>query len=33
MSHKQDFEKLVDQAMSNPALSAMRPVVEKELLN
>lgn len=33
MSEKQDFEKLVDQAMSNPALSAMRPVVEKELLH
>lgn len=33
MTHKQDFEKLVDQAMSNPALSAMRPVVEKELLH
>jgi len=33
MSERQDFEKLVDQAMSNPALSAMRPVVEKELLH
>ena len=33
MSEKQDFEKLVDRAMSNPALSAMRPVVEKELLH
>lgn len=33
MSESQDFEKLVDQAMSNPALSAMRPVVEKELLH
>lgn len=33
MNEKQDFEKLVDQAMSDPALSAMRPVVEKELLH
>jgi len=33
MSERQDFEKLVDQAMSNPALAAMRPVVEKELLH
>lgn len=33
MSSKQDFEKLVDMAMSNAALSAMRPVVEKELLH
>lgn len=33
MSERQDFEKLVNQAMSNPALSAMRPVVEKELLH
>lgn len=33
MSDKQDFENLVDLAMSNPALSAMRPVVEKELLH
>lgn len=33
MNDKQDFEKLVDQAMANPALSAMRPVVEKELLH
>lgn len=33
MSDKQDFEKLVDQAMSNVALAAMRPVVEKELLH
>lgn len=28
-----DFNALVDMAMSNPALSAMRPVVEKELLH
>ncbi len=33
MSERQDFEKLVDQAMSNSAFSAMRPVVEKELLH
>lgn len=33
MSEKQDFEKLVDEAVSNPVLSAMRPVVEKELLH
>ena len=33
MSEKQDFETLVDHAMSNPAVSAMRPVVEKELLH
>lgn len=33
MNDKQDFEKLVDRAMSNPTLSAMRPVVEKELLH
>lgn len=33
MSHKQDFDKLVDLAMSNPALSSMRQVVEKELLH
>ncbi len=33
MSERQDFEKLVDQAMSNPSLSAMRQVVEKELLH
>ena len=30
---KQDFNHLVDMAMNNPALSAMRPVVEKELLH
>jgi len=28
-----DFNELVDLAMANPALSAMRPVVEKELLH
>lgn len=33
MNDKQDFEKLVDEAMSNAALSAMRQVVEKELLH
>jgi hypothetical protein len=33
MSEQRDFEKLVDLAMSNPALAAMRPVVEKELLH
>ena len=30
---KVDFNALVDLAMANPALSAMRPVVEKELLH
>ena len=30
---KRDFNELVDMAMANPALSAMRPVVEKELLH
>ncbi|MFZ2739343.1 MAG: nucleotidyl transferase AbiEii/AbiGii toxin family protein [Burkholderiaceae bacterium] len=30
---KQDFNELVDLAMADPALSAMRPVVEKELLH
>jgi hypothetical protein len=30
---KEDFNDLVDLAMANPALSAMRPVVEKELLH
>lgn len=30
---KQDFNALVDMAMANPGLSAMRPVVEKELLH
>lgn len=30
---KSDFNELVDLAMANPALSAMRPVVEKELLH
>lgn len=30
---KQDFNALVDLAMANPALAAMRPVVEKELLH
>lgn len=30
---KKDFNELVDLAMSNPGLSAMRPVVEKELLH
>ncbi|PFH09737.1 hypothetical protein BCF11_2139 [Collimonas sp. PA-H2] len=30
---KQDFNELVDLAMANPGLSAMRPVVEKELLH
>ena len=30
---KADFNELVDLAMANPALSAMRPVVEKELLH
>lgn len=30
---KKDFNELVDMAISNPALSAMRPVVEKELLH
>jgi hypothetical protein len=33
MSEREDFERLVDRAMSNPALTAMRPVVEKELLH
>lgn len=33
MSEREDFEKLVDMAMSNSALTAMRPVVEKELLH
>lgn len=33
MSEREDFEKLVDMAMDNPALTAMRPVVEKELLH
>ena len=33
MNDKQDFGMLVDEAMSNAALSAMRPVVEKELLH
>lgn len=33
MSEKQDFAKLVDLAMDNPSLSAMRPAVEKELLH
>ena len=30
---KVDFNALVDLAMANPTLSAMRPVVEKELLH
>jgi hypothetical protein len=30
---KEDFNDLVDLAMANPGLSAMRPVVEKELLH
>ena len=30
---KKDFNELVDLAMANSALSAMRPVVEKELLH
>jgi hypothetical protein len=30
---QQDFNQLVDLAMANPGLSAMRPVVEKELLH
>ena len=30
---REDFNELVDMAMSDPALSAMRPVVEKELLH
>jgi hypothetical protein len=30
---KKDFNELVDLAMANPGLSAMRPVVEKELLH
>ncbi|UXH78615.1 nucleotidyl transferase AbiEii/AbiGii toxin family protein [Roseateles amylovorans] len=33
MSEKEDFDRLVDLAMSNPALSTMRQVVEKELLH
>ncbi len=33
MNEREDFEKLVDLAMSNPASTAMRPVVEKELLH
>lgn len=33
MSEREDFGKLVDMAMDNPALTAMRPVVEKELLH
>jgi hypothetical protein len=33
MNEREDFEKLVDMAMDNPALTAMRPVVEKELLH
>jgi predicted nucleotidyltransferase component of viral defense system len=33
MSEKEDFDKLVDLAMDNPALATMRPVVEKELLH
>lgn len=31
--NRQDFNALVDMAMANPGLSAMRPVVEKELLH
>ena len=30
---REDFNALVDMAMANPGLSAMRPVVEKELLH
>ena len=30
---KKDFNELVDLVMVDPALSAMRPVVEKELLH
>ncbi|BDW10066.1 nucleotidyltransferase [Polynucleobacter sp. SHI8] len=33
MTEREDFEKLVDRAMDNPTLTAMRPVVEKELLH
>jgi hypothetical protein len=33
ITDKQDFNALVDLAMANPALSTMRPVVEKELLH
>jgi len=33
MTEREDFDKLVDMAMDNPALTAMRPVVEKELLH
>lgn len=33
MSEMEDFEKLVDLAMDAPTLTAMRPVVEKELLH
>jgi hypothetical protein len=33
ISDKKDFNELVDLAMANPGLSAMRPVVEKELLH
>lgn len=33
MSEVEDFEKLVDAAMNNPALTSMRPAVEKELLH
>jgi predicted nucleotidyltransferase component of viral defense system len=33
MQEKEDFDQLVDMAMDNPALIAMRPVVEKELLH
>lgn len=33
MNERQDFDSLVDAAMANPAWSAMRPVVEKELLH
>lgn len=33
MNEREDFEKLVDMAMDNLALTAMRPVVEKELLH
>lgn len=31
--NREDFNALVDMAMANPGLSAMRPVVEKELLH
>lgn len=33
MNEREDFDNLVDMAMANPALAAMRPVVEKELLH